>query len=369
MDDIKPEPIHGIMEIDAYEAGKSSVDENIPKPEKIVKLSSNETPLGTSPAAQEAYVKTAEALYEYPNPSTQELRESIAKIYRVKAEKIVCGNGSDELLTLLAQAYLTNGDEAIYSQYGFLMYRINILACGATPIVAPENNITADVDAILERITEKTKIVFLANPNNPTGTYLSDTEIRRLHSKMAKNILLVIDAAYAEYMKQNDYSAGEKLVEEAENVVMTRTFSKIYGLASLRIGWVYAPQDIVDVLNRIRGPFNVNAAALAAANAAVQDQNHVKNAIEHNEQWRQWLKKELNQSGLNVQTSFGNFMLIQFNDTNTKNAQNANEYLMKKGYILRDLKSYGFDNALRMTIGTQKDNENVVQHLKEFLNE
>jgi len=230
----------------------------------------------------------AERLEYYPDGAAHDLREALAARHGLNPERIVCGNGSDELLELLAHAYLGPGDEAIYTEHGFLVYPIAIKANGATPVVAPEKNLTADVDAILERVSGRTKMVFLANPNNPTGTYLPFDEVKRLHAGLPESCLLVLDAAYAEYVRRNDYEAGIELVSASNNVVMTRTFSKAYGLAGLRLGWLYGPENVVDVLNRVRGPFNVNAAALAAGVAAVEDVEHLERAVRHNEKWLPW---------------------------------------------------------------------------------
>lgn len=360
-----PKPISGIMDIAAYVVGKSSV-KNMAK-KNIIKLSSNETPLGTPKTAKQAYSKIVKNLHEYPNGDCQMLRQAIAKTYKLKANNIVCGSGSDELLALLAKAYLTKGDQAIYSQHGFLMYKINILASGAKPIMAKEKNYTTDIDEIIKHINKKTKMIFIANPNNPTGTYLSNTEIKKLHSQLPPNVLLVLDCAYGEYMSVKNYDCGTKLVEQYKNVVMTRTFSKIYGLASLRVGWAYAPPDIVDVLHRSRGPFNVNAAAIAAATAAVKDKKHIAKAVKHNEKWRKWVSEKLQLIGLKIIPSFGNFVLMQF--ANEKQAKQANNYLLGKGIILRYLGEYGFNNALRMTIGTAQENKKTIKLLKEFLHE
>ena len=245
-------------------------------PQRVFKLSSNETPLGPSPLAVEAYRANADKLHVYPEGSARILREAIAATFGLNPERIVCGNGSDELLTLLAQNYLSPGDEAIYSAHGFLVYRIAILASGGTPVVAPENDETAQVDAILACVTPRTRLVYLANPNNPTGTYLPYDEVKRLHAGLPENVLLVLDAAYSEYVRRNDYASGVELAAEAENVVMTRTFSKIFGLANLRIGWAYGPASVIDALNRTRGPFNVNGPALAAGAAALADRVHLE---------------------------------------------------------------------------------------------
>ena len=252
---VRPQPNPGILDIAAYVPGKSGA-----KGTKIFKLSSNESPLGASPLAVEAYRSNAGSLELYPDGTATVLRDAIASRYGLKPENIVCGAGSDELLQLLAHAYLSPGDEAIYSQYGFLVYPIAIHSNGAVARVAPEKKLVADVDAILNLVTPKTRMVFLANPNNPTGTYLPFSEVKRLHAALPKTVLLVLDAAYAEYVRRNDYESGIELVSTFDNVVMTRTFSKIHGLAGLRLGWVYCPQHVADVLNRIRGPFNVGRA-------------------------------------------------------------------------------------------------------------
>ena len=250
-----PQPRRGVLDISAYVPG-----DDRSTAAKVFKLSSNETPLGPSPLAVEAYRQNADRLHVYPEGSSRTLRDALAAAYGLNPERIVCGNGSDELLTLLAQTYLSPGDEAIYTQHGFLVYRIAILAAGATPVVASEREETADVDAILAAVTPRTRLVYLANPNNPTGTYLPYDEVKRLHAGLPGDVLLVLDAAYAEYVRRNDYSSGVELAAEAENVVMTRTFSKIFGLANLRVGWAYGPAAIIDALNRTRGPFNVNRA-------------------------------------------------------------------------------------------------------------
>ena len=272
----------------------------------------------------------------------------------------MCGAGSDELLNLLAHAYLGPGDEAIHTTHGFLVYPIATLGSGATPVVAPEKDYTADVDAILAKVTERTKIVFLANPNNPTGTYVPFDEVKRLHAGLPKHVLLVIDAAYAEYVRRNDYESGIELVATSENVVMTRTFSKIYGLAALRLGWLYAPAHVADALNRIRGPFNVNAAAIAAGVAAIGDVAHVERARQHNEKWLAWLTEEIGKLGLQVTPSVGNFILIHFPDTKGKTAKDADALLTSRGCVLRAVGAYHLPNALRMSVGTEEANRLVV---------
>jgi histidinol-phosphate aminotransferase len=358
-----PQPRPGIMDIAAYVPGRSKAAPGV----KLHKLSSNETPLGPSEAARQAYLSCAAKLEDYPDGSATMLREAIAAAHGLNAANIVCGNGSDELLELLARCYLGPGDEALFSQHGFLVYKIATQAAGATPVVAPEHELTADVDAFLARVTPRTKLVFLANPNNPTGTYLPMDEVRRLHAGLPKHVLLVIDAAYAEYVRRNDYEAGIELVSSAENVVMTRTFSKIHGLAALRIGWCFCPPHVADALNRVRGPFNLNSAAIAAGTAAIKDRAHVENAVAHNEQWLAWTSEELRKLGLKVTPSVGNFILIHFPLEKGRTAADADDFLMARGYVLRAVRGYGLPDSLRMTIGNEEANRGVVAALAQFM--
>ncbi|PVE26070.1 histidinol-phosphate transaminase [Microvirga sp. KLBC 81] len=360
---VRPEPRPGVMKIDAYVPGKSKAAGG----SKVYKLSSNETPLGPSPKAVEA-VRNADHFELYPDGSATKLREAIAAKYGLDPNRIVCGAGSDELLSYITSAYVGPGDEGIYSEHGFLVYRIAILAAGGTPVVAAEKNYRADVDAILAKVTDKTKIVFLANPNNPTGTYIPFDEVKRLHAGLPPHVVLVLDAAYAEYVRRNDYESGLELVATAENVVMTRTFSKIYGLANLRIGWMVAPAHIVDAVNRIRGPFNMNGPAMAAGIAAVQDEAHVAKAAEHNAQWLDWLTKEIEALGLKVTPSVANFLMINFPDEPGKTAKDADEFLSSRGLILRRIDAYGLPHALRLTVGSEEANRLVVEVLREFMN-
>jgi histidinol-phosphate aminotransferase len=355
-----PQPRHGILDIEAYVPGKSKA-----KGERIFKLSSNEQPLGASSRAIEAYRAQSTSLERYPDGSATVLREAIARRYGLDTSRIVCGAGSDELLQLLAHAYLSPGDEAIHSQYGFLVYPIAIATNGATAVVAPEFHLTADVDAILERVTALTKIVFLANPNNPTGTYLPYAEVRRLQQGLPSHVLLVVDAAYAEFVTANDYEAGLSLVAESQNTVMTRTFSKIHGLAALRLGWAYGPEAVADVLNRIRGPFNVSTAALAAGVAAIEDQAFADRCVRHNSEWLTWLSAELTTCGLAVTPSAGNFLLVHF--TAARTAQDADQWLLERGIVVRRMDAYGLQNALRISIGTEEANRAVARALHDFM--
>jgi histidinol-phosphate aminotransferase len=359
----RPQPRPGVLKIQAYVPGKSSA----PGVAKVYKLSSNETPLGASPNAVDAYAAVGRHLEDYPDGASTELRDAIGQTLGLDPKRIVCGAGSDDILNLLARAYLRDGDEAIHTTHGFLVYPIATLGAGATPVVAEETEYTADVDAILSKLTPKTRMVFLANPNNPTGTYIPFDEVKRLHAGLPKHVLLVIDAAYAEYVRRNDYESGIELVATSDNVVMTRTFSKIYGLAGLRLGWLYGPAHVVDAVNRIRGPFNVGAPSIAAGVAAIKDAAHVERARQHNEKWLAWTTDEIVKLGLKVTPSVGNFILIHFPETKGKTAAEADALLTSRGAVLRAVKAYHLPNALRMTIGTEAANRLVVKTLAELM--
>ena len=359
----RPQPRPGVLEIAPYVPGKSSA----PGVAKIFKLSSNETPLGPSANALAAYRTAGEHLEDYPDGSASALREAIGAAFGLDPDRIVCGAGSDDLLNLIARAFLKDGDEAIYTTHGFLVYPIAITGTGAKAISAAEKDFTANVDAILKAVTPKTKVVFLANPNNPTGTYVPFDEVKRLHKGLPPQVLLVLDAAYAEYVQRNDYESGIELVATTDNVVMTRTFSKIYGLAALRLGWLYGPALIVDAINRIRGPFNVNGPAIAAGIAAIRDTAHVDRARTHNTHWLAWLTEEIGKLGLAVTPSAANFVLIHFPEAKGRTARDADAFLTKRGLILRQVGAYKLPNALRMSVGTEEANRLVVQALKDFL--
>ncbi len=357
----RPRALAGVFRIDPYVPGKSSA----PGVAKIYKLSSNETPLGPSPRAAAAFAVAADRLSVYPDGTAGALRAAIGRKFGLDPNRIVCGSGSDEVIHLLASAYIGAGDEGIFTEHGFLVYKIAILAAGGTPIVAPETNITADVDAILAKVSPRTKVVFFANPNNPTGTYLPAAEVERLADSLPRDVLLVIDAAYAEYATQSDYSAGEALVSARENIVMTRTFSKIHGLAALRLGWCYAPAAVCDALNRIRPPFNTNGPAMAAGIASLEDAAHVEMAIAHNEQWRDWLAREIGALGVRTTPSAGNFLLLHFADP--AEAAAADAFLTARGLILRAVGAYGLPQCLRLTVGTEEANRLVVAALRDFI--
>ncbi len=357
---LKPRP--GVLAVDPYVPGRSKLAGAGP----VIKLSSNETPLGPSPRAVEAFREAASHLDRYPDGSYASLREALGAAYGLNPSHIVCGNGSDELFHVLAQAYLGPGDEAIYTEHGFLVYRIAILAAGAEPVIAPERNLTANVDEILERVTPRTRAVFIANPNNPTGTYLSYQEVRRLRSALPENVILVLDGAYAEYVNKNDYEAGIELVATTPNTIMTRTFSKIYGLAAARVGWGYAPAPIADALNRIRSPFNLAQPSVDAAIAALDDRAHIERAKAHNEVWRDRVTRELRDFGYDVPESAANFVLIPFGTQPGRTAQDADAHLNAKRIILRQLGAYKLPHALRMTIGLEHENRSALDALREF---
>ncbi len=332
--------------------------------EKIVKLSSNESAYGASPRAIEAFRETTNGLMRYPDANSNDLRDAIADVYNLNADKIMCGAGSDEILTLLIHTFAGPGDEVIYSQYGFMVYPVQTRAVGATGIAVPNKNWAADVDGILEAVTEDTKLVFVDNPNNPTGAYNTWSEIERLHAGLPESVVLVLDAAYAECVTAEDYDTGEKLVEKHDNVIMTRTFSKMYALAGLRIGWAYGAEGIIDVINRVRMPFNVCVPGQPAAIAAVRDQDHLAASVAFNNKWRDWLTAELNKLGLKAIESQTNFVLVEFPDE-TKSALACNEFLTKRGYLVRALPP--LPNYLRISIGAAEENQEVLALIKEFL--
>lgn len=352
---LHPKP--GIMEIAAYVGGEAS----IPGVDQVLRLASNENPLGPSPRAAEAYRELSAELHRYPDGGATTLRDAIAETYGLDGARIVCGAGSDELISLLTRAYAGPGDEVLYSRHGFLMYPISAKGVGARPVAVPERNLQADVDALLAAVTEDTRILFLANPNNPTGSYLPESEIERLQAGLPESVLLVIDAAYAEYVEAADYEAGVRLVEKHDNVVMTRTFSKIHGLAALRLGWAYCPPAVADVLNRLRGPFNVSAPALAAGEAAIRDQDYVARCREDNSKVRAAFIEGLKRLNLRAEPSEGNFVLVRFSD-----AAAAAEHLKRKGILVRRMDSYGLAEHLRITIGTAADMDRVLQALSSF---
>ena len=359
----RPMPKPGILEIAPYVPGKSGAGVH----GRVFKLSANEAALGPSPKAVEAFMQTAARLDVYPDGSARALREAIGKTFDIDPANVVCGVGSGELLHTIANIYLGPGDEAIHTTHGFLLYPIATMSNGATSVIAPEKNYTADVDAILAAVTPRTKIVWLANPNNPTGTYVNASELRRLRASLPPQVLLVLDSAYADFVSSADYEAGIELVKETDNTVMARTFSKIYGLAAVRLGFIFGPPHLIDVVNRVRDPFNANGPAMQAAIAALADTAHYQAAQAHNAKWRAWLTDEISKLGLTVTPSVTNFILIHFPSTPGKTAADADAFLTARGLILRAVAAYQLPQALRLSVGTEEANRLVVEALRDFV--
>jgi len=365
---MSPEPRPGIPDISPYVGGRASV----PGVARAHKLSANESPLGPSPKALAALDEARPSLSVYPEGSARLLRQAIGEFFGLDPARIIAsGGGSDALIHLLANAYLAPGDEVIFGRHAFVAYKIATLANSARPVIVPEKHtnsgIKLDVDAMLAAVTPKTRMVFLANPNNPTGTCLNREEMARLHAGLPDHVLLVIDAAYAEYVGAKDYEAGLEMAASFSNVVMTRTFSKLYGLAGLRIGWMYASEAVCDVINRIRGPFNTSLMQQLAGIAALKDREHFWAAVKHNDQWLPWITAEIRNAGLKVDDSAANFVLIHFPADGEKTAPAADAFLCQNGVILRQVADYGLPCALRMTVGTEEQNRLAVSLLRQFM--
>jgi histidinol-phosphate aminotransferase len=356
-----PSPRPGILDISPYVGGEAKIT----GVERVIRLASNESALGPSKRALAAYEAAASDMHRYPDGNSTALRAALGRQHGLDPARIVCGAGSDELIGLLIRAYAGPGDEVLYSRHGFLMYPIGALAVGATPVSAPESDLTFDVDAILARVTRRTKLVFIANPNNPTGTYISSGEMQRLHAGLPSSVMLVIDAAYSEFVQRNDFEPGIELVDAAENVVMARTFSKIYALAGMRLGWVYCSPRVADVLNRVRPPFNVNSAAQAAGIAAVEDVASLDRAREHNAIWRPWLEHELAGMGLEMSRSVANFVLVHFKPP--YNASAAFSFLQSRAILTRKVAGYHLPEHLRITIGTEEEMHAVASAMRDYL--
>lgn len=353
-----PTPKPGIHAISPYVGGKSKAE----GVSRIIKLSSNENPWGPSPAAIAAYQAQAHHLHRYPDGAHHALRDAIARAQGLPAAHIICGAGSDELIGMLVHAYAGVGDEVLYSQHGFLMYKIYAQSNGATPVTAPENNLAADVDALLAAVTPRTKIVFLANPNNPTGTLVPFAEIKRLRDRLPEQVILGLDAAYAEYLEDGICEDGRSLVAAETNTVVFHTFSKIYGLPALRLGWAYAPAHIIDVMNRVRSPFNVSAPALAAGIAAMEDTAFIAEMRYKNNAERTRVTTTIAAMGWEIVESHTNFLLIRFKDA----APRMLAHLAKNGLIVRDVVSYGLPEYLRISIGTEEENDLLLAAVKAY---
>lgn len=353
-----PQALPNILEITPYKGGQKLIGAH--------KLSSNENPLGCSPAAQAAVIEAAKHMELYPDGSAAALREAIGAKYGIEPDRIVCGAGSDEIFQLLGRGYLRPGDNIVQSQHGFLVYRLIAQQAGAETRSAAEVDLTTDVDAMLELVDQNTKIVFLANPNNPTGSYIPYSEVKRLHAALPENVLLVLDGAYAEYVRKNDYSAGMELAGEMANVLVTRTFSKIHGLAALRLGWAYGPANVIDALNRTRGPFNVSAVSQAAGIAAINDDGFQAKSADHNDAELLRVKDAVEKAGFRTFPSVGNFTLIEFPDAPGRTSAEADAFLRKHGIVIRDVNVYGLPTCLRASIGTTKQNDDLIEAIEAF---
>ncbi len=361
MTNVKARP--EINQLAPYVQGKSSSD-GIENP---IKLSSNESPLGPSPKAIAAYNNTGTNLFRYPEGSQEALREAIAKEHGLDANRIICGNGSEELMQIMIRTFLGHGDEAVISEYCFGICKLHTLAQGATVVSAEEPDCVMNVDNILAAVTDKTKFVAISTPNNPPGTYLAHDELVRLHAGLPDHVLLLVDGAYAEYVTEEDYDSGLKLAHTADNVIATRTFSKLYGLAGLRIGWAYASQGVINLMQRLRTPFNANAAAMAAATAAIQDQEHAAMVRAYNNDWREKMAATLSGLGLHVYPSVTNFILMAFPPETGKTPEGAWDHLLKNGIIPRPVNTGGPDNCLRVSVGLAEENQAFLDSVTAYM--
>lgn len=360
-----PEPKSGVLDIARYVGGRSKSDDGTPG----IKMSSNESALGASPLAVKAYEAAANELHLYPDGGADDLRAAIAAHYGIEFDRLVCGNGSGELLSLIAELYAGPGDQVLFTEHSFSIYRIVAKTRGADAVEAPLDGFRTDVDALISAANDKTRLVYIANPANPTGTYLTRDELERLCAGLPDRCLLVVDSAYGEFATADDFDIGTDLCARHENVVMTRTFSKLYGLAGLRIGWAYCAPEVADLLHRIRMPFNVSIPAQRAAIAALEDKPFVDRAIQHNTKWRAYFETSLASLGLDVVASAANFVLVGFPPAATgKSAHEADKFLADHGYLLRRMDGYGYPDHLRLSVASAEANEQVISLIEEFLN-
>lgn len=359
----RPEPKAGILQIEPYKPGKSK----IPGFDEPAKLSSNENILGCSPKAREAYAAAAGDLHMYPDARATALRKAISSRYGLEPERLVFGCGTDEVFALICQVFLEPGDNIVMGQHGFSTYAIQARACQAEVILAPETNFRIDVDEMLKAVDERTRLMFLANPANPTGTYITAAEVRRLHAGLREDVVLVLDGAYAEFATDPNFDDGVELARASTNVIVTHTFSKLHGLAALRVGWGYCPAPIADALDRIRLAFNTSIPAQLAAIASLADEEFQARSLEHVERWRPWLAQQLGGLGLEVVPSAANFLLVGFPTTPGKTAAEASDWLERHGLIVRGVASYGLPDHLRITIGLEEHNRALVEALTAFL--
>ena len=355
-------PKYKKISFELYKPGKS----NLFKLKNVVKLSANESALGTSPKVKKI-INSKIDFFKYPDSKTNNLRVKISKKFNCDFKKIICGAGSDEVIQIICQLFLKPKDEVIVPQFSFLMYRIYSKIAGANVLYSKEINFKISISDIIKKVSKKTKIVFLANPNNPTGTYLKKNELLKLRKELRNNILLVVDDAYDEYMQKKDYTSGLKLFKNSNNVIVLRTFSKIYGLASLRIGWGYGPKKIIDAMNSIKPPFNVNGVAQLAAAEALNDKKFIKKSVNHNYIWCKKIKIILNKFNIHTNEVTTNFLLLNFNKCKCS-AHYVQKKLEKKGIILRSMESYKIKNSLRLTIGSSAANIKLIKILKKIFN-
>jgi len=357
---ILPKPIK--FKVERYVGGLSQFK----KIDNPIKLSANESALGPSPKAIQAIEKDKDKIFKYPESDSNSLREVLSKKFNIDSKRIICGSGSDQIFDLTCHLFLEPGDEVVVTEFGFIMHRIYASLYKAKVILAKEKNFKASVDEILGEVTDKTKIVFIANPNNPTGTYLSKNEMLNLRKKLRNNILLVVDDAYFEFLNSENFSSGLDLFKDSANVLITRTFSKIYGLAGLRLGWGYSSKEIIDAMYQIKPPFNVNRIALAAGIEAIKDNDWTKRAIEHNTLWSKKIFSALKEFNIKTNEPAANFFLMNFDETKI-NSDEAFEKLANKKLILRKMTQYKISNALRLTIGNKEVNEHFIKSVGSIL--
>tara|TARA_B100000963_G_scaffold155020_1_gene134896 strand:- start:1049 stop:2134 length:1086 start_codon:yes stop_codon:yes gene_type:complete len=356
-----PKPNNIVAE--KYVAGMSLFKSKLAK----IKLSANESALGPSPKAKKEYIKVSKSFARYPDSDGTFLRKILSNKFKLDRNRIILGSGSDQIFELICKSFLKKGDEVIVPKYSFIIYRIYSKMSGAKVIYSRENNFRVSVKEIVKKVSKKTKIVFLANPNNPTGTYVKKKDLLFLRKKLRSNILLVVDDAYYEYVKQKDYLSALKIFKNYKNVVMTRTFSKIYGLAGLRVGWGYGSKEIINALNKVKPPFNVSRPALFAASAAIKDSMWLNKEIKHVNKWNKKMFNEFKRMKIDTNKSYSNFLLVNF-DRVKINSSKVFKLLAKTGILVRKMDIYGIKNSLRITIGKSNENRKLISKMKKILN-
>ena len=345
-----------IENLKIYKGGKSSVEGK----NNIIKLSSNENAL--EPSSNVYKIMNQKILHRYGEINGKTLRSQLAKLHSINADQIILGNGSNEILLMTALAFCHPGDEIVHSEYGFEMYPIISKIVGAVSKIAKVQDYKINIDSIIENISDSTKVVFIDNPNNPTGTYLNKNDLKELLIKIPKNIVVVIDGAYSEYVENEDYDKGFELINKHENLIITRTFSKVYGLAGIRLGWCYTSPKIANILNKVKPPFNANVIALEMATEALNDVEHLKKTIKENSENRRWFENELKKLNIKCLISSSNFIFIEC-EQQSDMANRIYNLLLNNGIIVRQLNSYGLSNCLRITIGTKEQMEKTVKTL------